>query len=146
MDRPTSRKVFIDDHDIYALNETQLAIFRRRQIGLIPTWAPGYTVIGFIDESKLTHSDTVNVAVVLNKVQRSLYSHAEELAAQNNIESVGFNNSLLRFYGVTNNEDLLKTIYSLTGINLAITIIGAVALMGTPGSRKNWLPKNYGNS
>lgn len=35
VDRPTSGKVFIDDTDVYSLNETQLAIFRRRQIGLI---------------------------------------------------------------------------------------------------------------
>lgn len=35
VDRPTSGKVFIDNTDIYSLNETQLAIFRRRQIGLI---------------------------------------------------------------------------------------------------------------
>ncbi|WP_416147445.1 ABC transporter ATP-binding protein [Salipaludibacillus sp. HK11] len=35
VDRPTSGKVMIDGTDIYSLNETQLAIFRRRQIGLI---------------------------------------------------------------------------------------------------------------
>ena len=35
VDRPTSGKVFVDNTDIYNLNETQLAIFRRRQIGLI---------------------------------------------------------------------------------------------------------------
>ena len=35
VDRPTSGKVFIEDNDIYALNETKLAVFRRRQIGLI---------------------------------------------------------------------------------------------------------------
>ena len=35
VDRPSSGKVFIDETDIYNLNETQLAIFRRRQIGLI---------------------------------------------------------------------------------------------------------------
>jgi putative ABC transport system ATP-binding protein len=35
VDRPTSGRVLIEDTDIYALNETQLAIFRRRQIGLI---------------------------------------------------------------------------------------------------------------
>jgi putative ABC transport system ATP-binding protein len=35
VDRPTSGKVFLDNTDIYELNETQLAIFRRRQIGLI---------------------------------------------------------------------------------------------------------------
>lgn len=35
VDRPTSGKVFIDGTDIYSLNNDQLAIFRRRQIGLI---------------------------------------------------------------------------------------------------------------
>lgn len=35
VDKPTSGKVFIEKTDIYGLNETQLAIFRRRQIGLI---------------------------------------------------------------------------------------------------------------
>jgi putative ABC transport system ATP-binding protein len=35
VDKPTSGKVFIDDTDIYTLNESQLAIFRRRHIGLV---------------------------------------------------------------------------------------------------------------
>jgi putative ABC transport system ATP-binding protein len=35
VDRPTSGKVYIDNTDVYGLDETQLAIFRRRQIGLI---------------------------------------------------------------------------------------------------------------
>lgn len=35
VDRPTSGQVFIDGNDIYGMNETSLAIFRRRQIGLI---------------------------------------------------------------------------------------------------------------
>src|SRR5690625_4264711 len=35
VDQPTSGKVFVDNTDIYNLNETQLAIFRRRPIGLI---------------------------------------------------------------------------------------------------------------
>ncbi len=35
VDRPTDGKVLIEDTDIYNLNETNLAIFRRRQIGLI---------------------------------------------------------------------------------------------------------------
>ncbi|WP_223632339.1 ABC transporter ATP-binding protein [Planococcus sp. 4-30] len=35
VDRPTSGSVWIDQTDIYNLDETQLAIFRRRQIGLI---------------------------------------------------------------------------------------------------------------
>ena len=35
VDRPTSGKVFVDRQDVYAQNEDQLAIFRRRQVGLI---------------------------------------------------------------------------------------------------------------
>lgn len=35
VDRPTSGKIFINDEDIYKLNNDDLAIFRRRQIGLI---------------------------------------------------------------------------------------------------------------
>src|SRR5574344_2140362 len=35
VDRPTSGKVIIDENDIYSLNNDQLAIFRRRQIGII---------------------------------------------------------------------------------------------------------------
>lgn len=35
VDRPTSGKVFIDRTDIYELNADKLAIFRRRQVGLI---------------------------------------------------------------------------------------------------------------
>jgi len=35
VDRPTSGKVFIDGKDIYSLNDDKLAIFRRRQVGLV---------------------------------------------------------------------------------------------------------------
>ncbi|WP_433945052.1 ABC transporter ATP-binding protein [Paenibacillus sp. SN-8-1] len=35
VDRPTGGKVFVEDTDMYDLDETQLAIFRRRQIGLV---------------------------------------------------------------------------------------------------------------
>ncbi len=35
VDKPTSGKVFMDGSDVYAQNDEQLAIFRRRQVGLI---------------------------------------------------------------------------------------------------------------
>ena len=35
VDRPTSGRVFIDGTDIHALKEDKLAVFRRRQIGLV---------------------------------------------------------------------------------------------------------------
>ena len=35
VDRPTSGKVFLDNQDVFAQNNKDLAIFRRRQVGLI---------------------------------------------------------------------------------------------------------------
>jgi len=35
VDRPTSGKVFMDGCDVYSQNEEKLAVFRRRQVGLI---------------------------------------------------------------------------------------------------------------
>ena len=35
VDRPTSGKVYIQGEDIYSLNSDKIAIFRRRQVGLI---------------------------------------------------------------------------------------------------------------
>lgn len=35
VDRPTSGKVYVNGEDVYSLNETNLAIFRRREVGLI---------------------------------------------------------------------------------------------------------------
>lgn len=35
VDRPTSGNIIVDGEDVYSLNETNLAIFRRRQVGLI---------------------------------------------------------------------------------------------------------------
>ena len=35
VDRPTSGKVYIQGEDIYSLNNDKMAIFRRRQVGII---------------------------------------------------------------------------------------------------------------
>lgn len=46
VDTPTSGKVYVDGTDVYAQNETQLAIFRRRQVGLIYQF---YNLIPILD-------------------------------------------------------------------------------------------------
>ena len=46
VDRPTSGKVYINDKDIFNMNDDKLAIFRRRQIGLIYQF---YNLIPILD-------------------------------------------------------------------------------------------------
>lgn len=46
VDKPTSGKVYVEGEDIFQLNETNLAIFRRRQVGLIYQF---YNLIPILD-------------------------------------------------------------------------------------------------
>ena len=100
-----------------------------------PTWepagAPGYTVISYVDESTLGANDIVNATVVLNEVKNSLFTHAQDLAKQDNIrsESIEFNHNLLRYYGLLDNDKLSRTILSLSLVIMGIIIVGSVSLI-----------------
>lgn len=93
------------------------------------TWAPGYTILTYMDESLMSKYDLVHASVVLKKVSRSLYGHAEQIAEENNISSVSFNNNLLRFYGITNNDGLNKMLISVSAVIMAVIMIGSVSLI-----------------
>ncbi|WHY87226.1 ABC transporter ATP-binding protein [Neobacillus novalis] len=75
VDRPTSGKVLVDNTDIYNLNETQLAIFRRRQIGLIYqfynlipvlTVEENITLPILLDEHKVDQKQFDDIVKILN--------------------------------------------------------------------------------
>ncbi|RDY88841.1 ABC transporter permease [Bacillus amyloliquefaciens] len=94
-----------------------------------PTWAPGYTVISYVDETIIGANDQVNVAVVIKKVNNSLFAHAENIAKKNKIESVQFNHDLLYYYGISNKPDVRSTIFQLSVIILGAIMIGSVSLI-----------------
>lgn len=94
-----------------------------------PTWSPGYTVLTYIDDSMIADTFLVNASTIFKKVDNSLYSHVEQIAAANKIESFDTNNSLLRYYGVTDNDGLKRTLYSLSAIIMTVIIVGSVALI-----------------
>jgi putative ABC transport system permease protein len=94
-----------------------------------PTWSPGYTVISYVEHNRLDKDERVDTSVILSKVNSSLYEHAEELAKQNQIEKINYHDELLRYYGVTDNDNLRATLYSLAGIIMSVIIIGSVALI-----------------
>ncbi|MEH7353472.1 ABC transporter ATP-binding protein [Neobacillus drentensis] len=79
VDRPTSGKVLVDNTDIYNLNETQLAIFRRRQIGLIYqfynlipvlTVEENITLPLLLDEHKVDKKQFNDIVKILNLEKR----------------------------------------------------------------------------
>ena len=64
VDRPTSGMVLMDGKDVYAQNEEQLAIFRRRQVGLI------YQFYNLIPVLNVTENITLPVLMDGQKVNR----------------------------------------------------------------------------
>ena len=94
-----------------------------------PTWSPGYTVIGYTDLAILSKTDKVDALVVVRDINRSLFKHAKSLASEQGIKTFQFNSDLLRYYGVTNNDQLRKTLYSLLAIIMSVILIGSVALI-----------------
>ena len=64
VDRPTSGNVFLEGHDVFAQNDEQLAIFRRRQVGLI------YQFYNLIPVLNVTENITLPVLMDGRKVNR----------------------------------------------------------------------------
>ncbi len=64
VDIPTSGKVYMDGQDVYAQNEEQLAIFRRRQVGLI------YQFYNLIPVLNVTENITLPVLMDGRKVNK----------------------------------------------------------------------------
>ena len=69
VDRPTSGKVFIDGKDIYTLNDDNLAIFRRRQIGLI------YQFYNLIPVLNVAEKNVEAARLKLNEVMMERKTH-----------------------------------------------------------------------
>ena len=65
VDRPTGGRVFMDGKDVYAQNEEQLAIFRRRQVGLI------YQFYNLIPVLNVTENITLPVLMDGQKVNQN---------------------------------------------------------------------------
>ncbi|MFM9280796.1 ABC transporter permease [Paenibacillus jiagnxiensis] len=92
-------------------------------------WAPGYTIISYVDDHIIGENDRVDASVVLQRVNPFLFAHAEELAEKNQIETVQYNNDLLHYYGLSSNGASSSMMFSLSAIIMGVIMIGSVALI-----------------
>jgi len=76
VDKPTSGKVLIEGTDVYSLDETKLAIFRRRHVGLIYQF---YNLIPVLDVE-----ENITLPLLLDE-RKSDRKHLSELLATLNL-------------------------------------------------------------
>jgi ABC-type antimicrobial peptide transport system, ATPase component len=98
VDRPTSGKVFIEGTDIYTLDETKLAIFRRRQIGLIYQFynlipvldvEENITLPLLLDQRKADKQQLAELLATLNLTDRAKYLPNQLSGGQQQRVSIG---------------------------------------------------------
>lgn len=83
VDKPTSGKIFIDGTDIYSLNEEKLAIFRRREVGLIYQF---YNLIPILNVE-----ENINLPILLDgkKVDKEKFNEmVERLGLDNKLKNL----------------------------------------------------------
>ncbi len=73
VDKPTSGKVYMDGNDVYAGTEDQLAVFRRRQVGLI------YQFYNLIPVLNVTENITLPVLMDGQKVNKERLNELIEI-------------------------------------------------------------------
>lgn len=98
VDRPTSGKVYINGEDIYALNEDKLAIFRRRQVGLIYQFYNLIPILNVeenialpleLDGRHVSHEDMENMLKMLGLENRKKHLPNELSGGQQQRTSIG---------------------------------------------------------
>ncbi|WP_434311804.1 ABC transporter ATP-binding protein [Hominifimenecus sp. rT4P-3] len=78
VDTPTSGKIFLDGTDVYAQNEEQLAIFRRRQVGLI------YQFYNLIPVLNVEENITLPLLMDGRKINRGRLDHMLDILGLSN--------------------------------------------------------------
>lgn len=98
VDRPTSGKVYIDGKDIFSLNDDKLAIFRRRQVGLIYQFYNLIPILNVeeniklpmsLDNRKVTKEDMDNMLKILGLEHRRNHLPNELSGGQQQRTSIG---------------------------------------------------------
>ncbi len=90
--------------------------------------SPGFGAVAFLDTSRLKQADTVNVSLVMKK-PAEIFEHVPQLAEQLEIQEVVYNNELLKWMGITDNDRVNAMFTSIELIIILIVVIGSVSVI-----------------
>ena len=100
------------------------------------SWGPHFTVITSLDDTLYQTLDKFDISVQLNHLTPSLYNDAtklgEEAKVSKNINEtpyVSFNKELLRYSGITGNDEINGMIYSLALFFMIVIMIASISVI-----------------
>jgi len=90
--------------------------------------SPVYTAITYLDDNLLGTDDTVNISVLLEK-PGEIYELVPQMAKAADIEKYSYNNELLRWMGISSNENYNRLVTSMGLIVIILIAVGSVAVI-----------------
>ena len=93
------------------------------------SWAAGYTCIAFLDDASLGDEACVNARILLNDVDSNAYETISEIAQSGAISEYRIHESLLKYYGVTEDDGMNLFLKTIAGFLIAIIMVGSVMLI-----------------
>jgi len=118
--------------DTETFQELERETFRITGIMERPRFAssgnPTYIAISYLDESLLGTDDTVNISVLLEK-PRDIYQTIPQMAEEVGIDEYSYNNELLKWMGISSNENYNRMFTSLGLIIIVLIVIGSVTVI-----------------
>lgn len=110
------------------MTETYTVTGMIKQPNLYSYRFPGYTAIIYLDENVLAAEDLVNAAITA-KQPRKIYDTAAALAEVSEARKVSYNNELLRWMGISNNEVIKDLFITVGAILILLIMVGSISVI-----------------
>lgn len=110
------------------MTETYTVTGMIKQPNLYSYRFPGYTAIIYLDENALAAEDLVNAAITA-KQPRKIYDTAAALAEVSEARKVSYNNELLRWMGISNNEVIKDLFITVGAILILLIMVGSISVI-----------------
>lgn len=89
---------------------------------------PGFTAVAFLDPTTLGTAEPVNVSI-LGKKPRQLYDQIPAMAVAAGSVEYAYNNELLKYLGISKNEQAIAALNTVAGIIILLIIVGSVTVI-----------------
>ncbi len=93
------------------------------------SWQDAYLGLCGLDLGALGAQERVNIRQALTQIDAGLYGRGETLGAELGAEFVHFNNQLLVYYGVTQDNNFRNSMVSIVVILALVIMVGSVSLI-----------------
>ncbi|MDQ0340517.1 putative ABC transport system permease protein [Caldalkalibacillus uzonensis] len=90
--------------------------------------SPGYSAISYLEESRLLPEERVNVSIVAVNPEQ-IFEQAPKLAEAAGALEIRYNNELLKWMGITQNERVINAMRSVGLIIILLIVVGSVTVI-----------------